>query len=454
MSGQSEAAAGGGEDLAKDDHGDISINPTTKVEAEKVSLQNLGEEHLDKIIKLRAWIQNSRKQESRRQIVFFELREERNCFILVEALVKKPLEPVESCRVSEYELHLTKCYLIATGPEVLGMTLGAANKAVASFEDEDASEPPPTEAVKDLTVTDPAGAPAASMSTHLNNPAMHKRASVQQAIADIRLTMRKLFAEYSEARDFVQFQPPCLIGAASEGGADVFQLPYFDQTAYLAQSPQFYKQFESLVTGQAKKSNTPRHMTEFTGLDMEMEIEDSYTEVLERIEGLILYIFPGLKDKRAEEIELVRAVYPSEEFLLPEPRKEVCPTFAEEGPEQYHNVSDVENVSTPQEKALGALIRKKFDTDFYDPENPNVTTTYDFFMRGQNILSATLRRKGVDPASSGIKEYVDIFRSETDLFLPFSGGGIGLDRVVAWYLSLPSAHLASYHLRTAKRLLS
>jgi aspartyl-tRNA synthetase len=219
---------------------------------------------------------------------------------------------------------------------------------------------------------------------------------------------------------------------------------------------------------------------------MEMEIEESYVEVLETIESLMLYIFRGLEERRAEEIEIVRAVYPSEKFLLPEPGKEVRLTFAEgqkllreEGPEEYRNVKDDEDMSTPQEKALGALIREKYKTDFYvldkfpeearpfyameDPANPKVTNAYDFFMRGQEILSggqrihtpealeARILKKGVDPKSSGIKEYVDVFRSAG--VPPHGGGGIGLDRVVSWYLNLPSVHLSSYYPRTPKRLL-
>ncbi|KAI1080549.1 aspartyl-tRNA synthetase [Whalleya microplaca] len=517
-----KAAGGGNEDLAKDNYGDITH--TTKVDADKVHLKDLSDEHIGKTIKLRAWIQNARMQGAK--MAFVELREERNWtiqgviaaspegkpvskqmvkwvgslnlegFVLVEATVQKPLEPVKSCRVSDYELHLTKAYLISTGPEVLGLGLNASNRAIASFDDEDPSQPAPPEGVENLTLTEAANAPSASLSTHLNNPVMHKRAPVQQAIADVRMTVRKLFSEYLEARDFVQFEPPCLIGAASEGGANVFQLPYFDKQAYLAQSPQFYKQFE--IAGgrkrvycigpvfRAENSNTPRHMTEFTGLDMEMEIEDHYHEVRNMIEGLMIYIFRGLQQKCREQIDLIRTIYPSDEFLLPEPGKEVRLTFAEgqkllreEGPEEYRNVSDDEDMSTPQEKALGALVRKKFNTDFYvldkfpegarpfytieDPENPKVTNAYDFFMRGQEILSGgqrihipellekRLRRKGVDPASPGIKEYVDVFRSAG--VPPHGGGGIGLDRVVAWYLNLPSVHLASYYPRTPKRLL-
>ncbi|KAH9994737.1 aspartyl-tRNA synthetase [Xylariaceae sp. FL0662B] len=517
-----KAAGGGNEDLAKENYGDVAH--TTRVDAEKVHLKDLSDEHVGKTIKLRAWIQNARMQGAK--MAFVELREERSWsiqgviaaspegkpvskqmvkwvgslnlegFVLVEAKVQKPLEPVKSCRVSEYELHLTKCYLVAAGPEVLGLGLNAANRAIASFDDEDPQQPAPPDGVENLSITDSASAPSASLSTHLNNPVMHKRAPVQQAIADVRLTVRKLFSEYLEARDFVQFEPPCLIGAASEGGANVFQMPYFDKQAFLAQSPQFYKQFE--IAGgrkrvycigpvfRAENSNTPRHMTEFTGLDMEMEIEDHYHEVRDTIEGLMIHIFHGLQKKCREQIDLVRTIYPSEEFLLPEPGKEVRLTFAEgqkllreEGPEEFRNVSDEEDMSTPQEKALGAVVRKKFNTDFYvldkfpegarpfytleDPENPKVTNGYDFFMRGQEILSGgqrihipellekRLRRKGIDPASPGIKEYVDVFRSAG--VPPHGGGGIGLDRVVAWYLNLPSVHLASYYPRTPKRLL-
>ncbi|KAG9258722.1 uncharacterized protein F5Z01DRAFT_632790 [Emericellopsis atlantica] len=518
-----KAAAGNTEDLAKDNYGPET--KTTKVDAERVHLKDVGEQHLGKTIKLRGWIQNSRMQGAK--MCFVEIREERNWaiqgvlaaspegkpvskqmvkwagglnlegFVLLEGRVEKPLDPVKSVRVSGYELHITKCYLISPGPEVLGMTFAVANKAVTNFDDEDAA-PAATgvEEVKDgvanLSVEGVAGA---SMITHLNNPAMHKRAPVQQAIADIRMVTRKLFAEYLEARGFNQFEPPCLIGAASEGGSNVFGMTYFDKQAYLAQSPQFYKQYE--IAGgrkrvfsigpvfRAENSNTPRHMTEFTGLDLEMEIEESYTEVIDMLEGVLLFILRNLREKCADQIAIVRSVYPSEDFAFPEPGKEVRLTFAEgqallraEGPEEFRNVTDHEDMSTAQEKALGALVRKKYGTDFYvldkfpqearpfyaleDPENPEITRSFDFMMRNQEILSggqrihdpkvleARIRRKGIDPNSPGIKEYVDVFRSCG--VPPHGGGGIGLDRVVAWFLNLPSVHLASFYPRTPKRL--
>ncbi|KAH6888053.1 hypothetical protein B0T10DRAFT_574075 [Thelonectria olida] len=463
-----KAAAGNTEGLAMDNYGDD--HHTIKVEAERVALKDIGNDHLGKTIKVRAWIQNSRMQGAK--MAFVELREERKqaiqgvvaasaegkpvskqmvkwigalnleSYVLVEAKVEKPLEPAKSIRVSDYELHITKCYCTAADPEVLGMGLAVSDKAVTNLDDEYASDAKEiAEGVENLSVDN---VPGASMATHLNNPVMHKRAPVQQVIADVRMTVRKLFSEYLEARKFVQFEASCLINAASEGGSN----------AYLAQSPQVYKQIE--IAGgrkrvfcigpvfRAENSNTPRHMT-----------EDDYHEVMHMLECVLLYIFRGTQERCAEQVALVRTVYHSEEFLLPEAGKEVRP-------EEYRNVSDDEDISTPQEKALGALVREKYNTDFYVLDKFPESARSFYAMEDPNprrfslihvpdVLEARIRKKDVDPASPGIKYYVDIFRSAG--VPPHGGDGIGLDRVVAWYLNLPSVHLASYYLRTPKRLL-
>lgn len=160
------SSAASTEDLAKENYGDITL--TTKLGAETVHLRGLGETHVGKTIKIRAWIQNARMQGAK--MAFVELREEGNwtvqgvvaasaegtpvskqmvkwigglkleSFVLVEASVQKPLEPVKSCRVSEYELHLTKVYLVAPAPEMLGLGLGAASRAVGRLDEEEVIE--------------------------------------------------------------------------------------------------------------------------------------------------------------------------------------------------------------------------------------------------------------------------------------------------------------------------
>ncbi|TQN65119.1 Aspartate--tRNA ligase, cytoplasmic [Colletotrichum shisoi] len=518
------------DDPAKDNYGNSqTTTPPFSKDAEEVEIRSLDESYNGKTIIVRAWLQNSRVQSAK--MGFVELRKGGNwniqgvvlaseeepivsrrmvkwitsinpeSFVAVEAKVKQPLEPVKSCRVSGLELHITKCFVLAPAPTMLGMTLGAASQLIVNFSDEKA-QAGDVDAEKAAKPAAETTTPAASMLTHLDNIAMHKRAPVQQAIADIRIQVKRIFRSYLEDRGFKEFEPPCLIGAASEGGGNVFRLAYFGEEAFLAQSPQFYKQFE--IAGgrervfsigpvfRAENSNTPRHMTEFTGLDVEMEIKHSYTEVLTTLEGVLLSIFRGIQERCADEIETVRSVYHSEPLLLPEPGKEVRLTFAEaqkllreEGPAEFANVRDDEDMSTPQEKALGEVVRLKYKTDFYVidkfPETARpfyakvddagttvgdgvrVTNAFDFFIRGQEVLSGgqrihdpaeledRIRAKGVDPESGGIKEYLTTFRQVG--VPPHGGGGIGLDRVVAWFLALPSVHLAAYYPRTPKRLL-
>ncbi|KAK4666128.1 hypothetical protein QC763_406640 [Podospora pseudopauciseta] len=415
-------------------------------------------------------------------------------FVVIEAGVQRPIEPVKRCRVSNFELRITRCYLLAPAPVILGMTLAAANRPVVDFNDEVIGA---KAGVREEEETDKEGPPAASMLVHLDNIAMHKRAPVQQAIADIRMEMKHLFRSYLKARGFKEFEPPSLL-------AQHLKVAAMFSEAFLAQSPQFYKQFE--IAGgrkrvfsiapvfRAENSNTPRHMTEFTGLDLEMEIRHDYSEVLYLLEGVLLYIFRQVHRIFKDEIELVRSLYPSSEILLPEPGQKVRLTFTqaqqllrEEGPAEFRHVRDDEDMTTPQEKALGALVRQKFNTDFYVvdkfPETARpfyaklddttaagsakgavkVTNAFDMFLQGQEILSggqrinhpdeleARIRAKGIDPASPGIDGYVQVFRQVG--VPPHGGGGIGLDRIVAWYLGLPSVHLAAYYPRTPRRLL-
>ena len=257
---QAAANAAQGEDNAKENYGSESPEKQISPDAIEIHLKDIGEEHVGKTVELRAWLQNARMQGAK--MVFVELREEGNwsiqgiataspegepvsrqmakwigsinpeSFVIVEGTVAKPAVPVKGCTVSNYELHITKCYLHAAAPAMLGMTLAAANRPITNFSDEE-QQASVEQKVEKLSISEPAGIPAASMLTHLDNIVMHKRSPLQQAIADIRAEMKQLYREYLRSQGFKEFEPPCLIGAASEGGANVFRLPYFDKEAYL-----------------------------------------------------------------------------------------------------------------------------------------------------------------------------------------------------------------------------
>jgi hypothetical protein len=197
------------EDPAQENYGNkLTTAPVFSQDAEEVEIRALNDSHEGKTVVVRAWLQNSRPQSAK--MGFVELRKGGNwniqgiamasdqepivskrmikwitninpeSYIVVEAQVKKPLQPVKSCRVSGLELHITKCYVLAPAPAVLGMTMEAASQPIVNFSDESAPAAAEADAAKPATES---RVPAASMLTHLDNIAMHKRAPIQQAIA-------------------------------------------------------------------------------------------------------------------------------------------------------------------------------------------------------------------------------------------------------------------------------
>jgi aspartyl-tRNA synthetase len=155
-----------------------------------------------------------------------------------------------------------------------------------------------------------------NLPTRLNNRVIDLRTTTSQAIFRIQSGACGLFREFLLSKDFVEIHTPKLLAAASEGGANVFKVTYFDRSAYLAQSPQLYKQmlvtadfervFEIAPVFRAENSFTHRHLTEFVGLDLEMTFEEHYHEVLELIEEMFMFIFKGFKERYSKEIETVR----------------------------------------------------------------------------------------------------------------------------------------------------
>lgn len=409
--------------------------------------------------------------------------------VIVHGVLKKPFEPVKSTSIQNLEVHVSKIYTLCRAEAQLPLQVADAEGRI------------PAEGEENAVRED--GKPIVSLSTRLNNRTIDLKANLNHAIFRIKDGVQVLFTEFLRERGFIGINTPRLLGAASEGGAAAFAVKYFNDTAYLAQSPQLYKQMmiaarmervmEIGPIFRAENSNTARHLTEFTGLDLEMAFEEDYHEVVSLIEELMLYIFNGLKTRYKKETDHVRTVYQVEEFKLPEagkvPRlhwKEGIQMLRDAGEE----IGDWDDLSTPQEKKLGALVLEKYGTDFYvldqfplairpfytmpsaetqenyDPANPNAgySNSYDFFMRGQEIMSGAQRIHDapylekrmkehltpVDPKSDGLRDYVNAFRYGCP---PHAGGGIGLERIVMLWLGLPNVRLASLFPRDPGRLM-
>lgn len=398
-----------------------------------------------------------------KQMIKFIAGISRESIIDVEGFVRKTPTKVESCTQSDVELHVTQCHVISASEPRLPILI------------EDAMRP---ETEDDSLAT-------VSQDARLDNRVIDLRTTTNQAIYKVEAGVCRLFREHLFSNGFTEIHTPKIINAASEGGANVFKLNYFKTSAFLAQSPQLYKQmaiaadFDKVFTTgavfRAEDSNTHRHLTEFVGLDMEMAIKYHYHEVLDVIGGLFTSIFKGLEENYSEEIDTVRKQFPSEPFQFLEPALVLEFT---EGVRMLNEhgivMGDEDDLSTANEKFLGKLVKEKYGTDFFildkfplairpfytmpDPNNSKFSNSYDMFMRGEEILSGAQRihdtallterakHHGID--LNHIKSYLDAFRFGCP---PHAGGGIGMERVVMLYLGLNNIRKTSLFPRDPKR---
>jgi aspartyl-tRNA synthetase len=399
----------------------------------------------------------------------------------MKGTVTIPNEPVESATQKMVEIQITEFHCVCKAKQAL------------PFQMEDACRPDSVKETdvgaynEDDEVMPEDGLIHVGQKMRLDYRWIDLRTPANQSIFRIESMVGCLFRECLLKKDFIEMHTPKLIGGASEGGSDVFTLDYFGQSACLAMSPQLHKQMAAACSGfervfttgpvfRAENSNTRRHMCEFTGFDLEMAIHEHYDEVLDLFSELFISIFDGLNERCKAELERVREQHPFEDLQYLRPTlkltyAEGCALLRGAGVDQ----DDYEDLSTLNEKKLGDIVKEKYKTDFFfmdkyplsvrpfytmpDPENPKLSNSYDFFIRGQEILSGAQRIHepdviverakvhGID--IKDIESYVDSFRHGA---LPHGGGGIGLERVVMLFLGLPNIRKAAWFPRDPKRI--
>lgn len=398
--------------------------------------------------------------------------------IEIVAKVVKPAAAIEGCSI-QHELQIEEIWTVNKSLPVLPFQLEDASRQVLDQTKEDHHHASGAEESKDHMAV-------VGLDTRLNNRVIDLRVPTNQAIFRLQSGVCQLYREFLLSKDFVEIHSPKLIGGSSEGGANVFKLEYFGLPACLAQSPQLYKQmalcgdlqrvFEIGPVFRAEHSYTNRHLCEFTGLDLEMEIKNHYFEVLDIIGELMVFMFKNIQTRYARELGVIKEQYPFEDFKCCDP---VLKLNFKEGIKLLHEAGiaqdPLQDLSTETEKALGAIVREKYDTDFYmlygypvsarpfytmiDPNDPQYTNSYDFFMRGEEITSGAQRihdpeflakravECGIDVAT--IKDYVDSFKYGA----PAHGGaGFGLERIVKFYCNLHNIRKTSLFPRDPKRL--
>ena len=273
--------------------------------------------------------------------------------------------------------------------------------------------------------------------------------------------------KYLLDKNFIEIHTPKLIGAASESGADVFEVKYFDRNAYLAQSPQFYKQmamasgferiFEVGPVFRAEKSYTSKHTTEFSGFDLVFSYIDSYRDVMKLEEELLRAGLQAVSDAYGEQIKELFGM----DVIVPETPFPVV-TLAElyKGLEEDfgYTVDESEkgDLTTDAERLSYEWVKKHYNHEFlfvtdYDAEKRafyhmrdenGVPQGYDLIWRGveittgaqrehrYDILKAQAQEKGLE---EDVKFYLEFFKYGCP---PHGGFGLGIDRLTMLLLGL------------------
>ena len=308
------------------------------------------------------------------------------------------------------------------------------------------------------------------------------RREKNQLMMKMQTTMTAAMREFLLSENFIEIHTPKLIAAASESGSDVFEVKYFDTKAYLAQSPQFYKQmamasgleriFETGPVFRAEKSYTNKHATEFTGFDLEFSYVNGVEDVMSLEERLLEYTLRKIKEAHGEAI---KELYGMEVTVprLPFPRMKLADVYRELEARYGYKVDDSQkgDLTTDAERMTKQLAADMFGHEFlfitdYDAKErafyhmrneDGVPQGYDLIWRGVEITTGAQREHRYEVLKAqaeekGLGKDVDFYLQFFKYGCPPHGGfGLGVDRLTMLFLGL-SIKEAEFLFRGPNRL--
>ena len=303
----------------------------------------------------------------------------------------------------------------------------------------------------------------------------------KQAIFRVQGAITEGFAAYMQSQGFTHIHTPKIVVAGAEGGANLFKLDYFGEPAFLAQSPQFHKQYMAGALGRvfeigsvyrAERHNTSRHLNEYIGLDFEMAYIDSMTDVMEIETGMLKFVIQYVKDHCPEELALLKADVP-EIGEIPTIRFQEGKQIMEE--KYGHKSKNRYDLNPDEEVLLCQWAKETYGSDFVfvthfpsakrpfyakdDPEDPKLALSFDLLFRGLEITTGGQRindyQEQMDKLAAR-KMNASLFESFTMLHKygmpPHGGLGIGLERLTMQLLNLKNVRDASAFPRDMSRL--
>lgn len=320
------------------------------------------------------------------------------------------------------------------------------------------------------------------LTTELDNRSLVLRHPKVQAVFKVQETIIDSFREFMKQNNFFEFQAPAITPATAEGGAEVFQVNYFDKKAYLTQSPQLYKQivmsafercFSVNKVFRAEPSSTTRHLTEIVSLDAEMGFIDSWTDVRDMAEETVRFILKQVEAKNQTHLKTLNATIPvmidkTPTLSLREVQEKIFQKFG-------RDVRGEKDTNPQDEREICEIIKEETGSDFVfiygyptkkkpfyvypNPEEPEYNEGMDLLCRGVEWLSGGRRINdyeqlikhvelwNMDPAK--VKMFLEAFKYGVP---PEGGFAFGAERITMQLLGLKNIREASMFPRDMNRI--
>ena len=318
------------------------------------------------------------------------------------------------------------------------------------------------------------------LKTLLDNRALTLRNEKVKSIFKIYAELIKSYGDAMREDDFTEIKTPKILSAATEGGANFFKINYFERDAFLAQSPQFYKQagvgvfervFEIGTVFRAEPHFTTRHVNEYIGLDAEMGFIESFGDIMDQLEKTIAYVFKSIEKNCREELKMYDAVIPGVSNIPRIKLEEAVKILDKEYGKKMESV----DIDPEGERLICDWAKKNHDSDFIflthypvsvrpfyampSEEGGKFTESFDLLFRGVEIatggqrihnhdkLVESIKKHGLNP--DDFKHYLDIFKYGIP---PHGGWGLGSERIIQRLLNLKSIKEAVLFPRDVRRL--
>ncbi|QHQ61276.1 aspartate--tRNA(Asn) ligase [Anaerocolumna sedimenticola] len=320
-----------------------------------------------------------------------------------------------------------------------------------------------------------------SLETKLSLRPISLRNVRERAIFKIQEGLVRGFRDFMFSQHFTEIRTPKIVAGNAEGGANVFKLEYFGKKAFLAQSPQFYKQtmvgvydrvFEASPVFRAEKHNTTRHLNEYTSLDFEMGYIDGFEDIMDMEAAMLKYTFQFLEEEYAKEIKLLGITLPDVTNIPAVRFDEAKRLVSEKYERKIRNPYDLE----PEEEILiGRYFKEEYNSDFVfvthypskkrpfyamdDPADTKFTLSFDLLFKGMEITTggqrihsyedqvAKMVARGMDP-----NDFTNFLMIHKHGMPPHGGLGIGLERLTMRLLDEQNVRETTLFPRDVSRL--